>query len=188
MPPWQAIVVISWCGMRGVVSLAAALALPITFPDGRPFPERDIVVFLAFCVILATLVVQGLSLPLVVRWLGLKDGHDGQHERQTRLKLAHAALARLNEIAEQTPANEAALKRVTELYEDRVRHLTDDLAETLGWSDDRHRLIETRRLWREAIAAERRELIQLRRHARVEEELVHQLEREMDLEETRLRA
>jgi monovalent cation/hydrogen antiporter len=187
-PPWQAIAIISWCGMRGVVSLAAALALPMTFADGRPFPERDLVVFLTFCVILSTLVVQGLSLPFVVRWLGVKAQPDGQHERQTRLKIAHAALAQLNKLAEQNNVNEAALKRVTELYQDRVRHLTDDVAETLGWSEDRHRLVEMRRLWREAIAAERRELIGLRRKAQVDEELLHRLEREMDLEETRLRA
>jgi hypothetical protein len=68
-----------------------------------------------------------------------------------------------------------------------VRHLTDDLAETLGWSDDRHRFVETRRLRREAIAAERRELIQMRRRAELDEELVHHIEHELDLEETRLR-
>jgi CPA1 family monovalent cation:H+ antiporter len=188
MPKWQFIAIVSWCGMRGVVSLAAALALPMTFADGRTFPERDLVVFLAFSVILATLVLQGLSLPWLTRWLGVREEHDSQHERQTRLKLAHAALAHLNKLGEQDGIKEGALKRVVEIYNDRVRHLTDDTAEVLGWSDDRHRLIETRRLQREAIAAERRELIQLRRQAHVEEELLHRLEREMDLEETRLKA
>jgi len=187
MPPWQAIAVISWCGMRGVVSLAAALALPMTLADGRPFPERDLVLFLTFCVILATLVLQGLSLPWLVKFLGVKDSRDDTHERQTRAHLAEAALKHLGELAGKENANAAALRRISEMYEDRVRHLNDHLAEVLGWSDDRHRLIETRRLWREAIAAERRALLQLRREARVEEELVHQLEREMDLEETRLK-
>ncbi len=182
MPPWQHIAVVSWCGMRGVVSLAAALALPVNFP------ERDLVVFLAFCVILATLVMQGLSLPFLVRWLGVHEEHDDAHEKQTRLKLAHAALAHLNQLAEQVTTNEKALRRITDLYEERVRHLTDDTADALGWSDDRHRLIETRRLWRAAIAAERRELIELRCKARVDEELLHRLEREMDLEETRLKS
>jgi monovalent cation/hydrogen antiporter len=188
LPRWQVLAVISWCGMRGVVSLAAALALPTTFRNQQPFPERDLIVFLAFCVILATLVLQGLSLPLVIRWLGVREEHDTQHARQTRLKLAHAALAYLNRLAEQGHVNEAALQRVTEIYRDRVRHLTDDTAEVLGWSEERYQLLETRRLSREAIAAERRELIALRRHAQVEEELVHQLEREMDLDETRLRS
>ncbi|HEY0548888.1 MAG TPA: Na+/H+ antiporter, partial [Verrucomicrobiae bacterium] len=175
LPPWQALAVVSWCGMRGVVSLAAALALPMAFPDGRPFPERDLVVFLAFCVILATLVVQGLTLPFVVRWLGLRAERDEQHERRTRLKIAHAALAHLNELAGRDRVNEAALKRVTALYEDRILHLTDDVADALGWSEDRHRLVETRQLSREAIAAERRELIHLRHRAEVDEELLHQL-------------
>ena len=168
--------------MRGVVSLAAALALPVNFP------ERDLVVFLAFCVILATLVVQGLSLPFLVRWLGVHEEHDGEHEKQTRLKLAQAALAHLNELAEKISTNEAALRRVSEIYGDRVRHLTDDTAEALGWSEERHRWVEVRRLWREGIAAERRELIQLRRRAQVDEELLHRLEHEMDLEETRLKS
>ena len=182
LPPWQHITIVSWCGMRGVVSLAAALALPVNFP------ERDLVVFLAFCVILATLVVQGLSLPFLVRWLGVKEEHNGEHEKQTRLKLAHAALAHLNQLGEKISTNEQALRRVTDLYEERVRHLTDDTADVLGWSDDRHRIVETRRLWRAAIAAERRELIQLRGQARVDEELLHRLEREMDLEEMRLKS
>jgi Na+/H+ antiporter len=182
LPPWQNIAVVSWCGMRGVVSLAAALTLPMNFP------ERDLVVFLAFCVILATLVVQGLSLPFLVRWLGVHEEHDGAHEKQTRLKLAHAALAHLNQLGEKVSTNELALRRVTELYQDRVRHLTDDTAELLGWSEERHRLVETRRLWRAAIVAERRELIALRRRAQVDEELLHRLEHEMDLEETRLKS
>lgn len=182
LPPWQSIAVVSWCGMRGVVSLAAALALPVNFP------ERDLVVFLSFCVILATLVVQGLSLPLLVRCLGVHEEHDAEHERQTRLKLAHAALAHLNQRAEHVSTHELALRRVTELYQDRVRQLTDHTAEALGWSEDRHRMVEMRRLWRESIAAERRELIALRRRAQVDEELLHRLEHEMDLEETRLKS
>jgi monovalent cation/hydrogen antiporter len=188
LPPWQALAVISWCGMRGVVSLAAALALPVAFPDGREFPERHLVLFLAFCVILATLVVQGLTLPMVVRWLGVHEPPDNRHEREVRLKLAHAALAHLNQLAEEQTLNEEALKRISALYEDRVRHLTDDTAEVLGWSEDRYRVVETRRLWREAVGAERRELIHLRRQARIEEDIVHQLEREIDLEETRLKS
>jgi Na+/H+ antiporter len=182
LPPWQNIAIVSWCGMRGVVSLAAALTLPMDFP------ERDLVVFLSFCVILATLVVQGLSLPFIVRWLSVREEHDSAHEKQTRLKLAHAALAHLNQLGEQVSTNELALRRVTELYEDRVRHLTDDTAEVLGWSEERHRLVETRRLWRAAIVAERQELIALRRRAQVDEELLHRLEHEMDLEETRLKS
>lgn len=188
VPPWRYITIVSWCGMRGVVSLAAALALPMTLSNGKAFPERDLIIFLTFCVILATLVIQGLSLPFVVRTLKVHEATDEEHERKARLRVTHAALAALNSLGKDEHANELALKRVIERYEDRVRHLSDDLAETLGWSPDRHRLIETRRLWREAIAAERRELIRMHRAAEIDDEILHRLERELDLEETRLRS
>jgi CPA1 family monovalent cation:H+ antiporter len=68
-PPWQAVVVVGWTGMRGVVSLAVALAVPEHGPDGHPFPHRDLILFLTFCVIFGTLVGQGLTLPLIIRWL-----------------------------------------------------------------------------------------------------------------------
>ncbi|MBN9122867.1 MAG: Na+/H+ antiporter [Planctomycetes bacterium] len=70
-PPWQSVTVVGWAGMRGVVSLAAALALPLTTADGRPFPGRDLILFLTFCVIFATLVGQGLTLPVLIRGLGV---------------------------------------------------------------------------------------------------------------------
>src|SRR5882724_6777181 len=72
-PPWQYVAIVAWTGMRGVVSLAAALALPLTVEGGAPFPGRDLILFLTFCVIFATLVLQGLSLPFLIRWLGIKD-------------------------------------------------------------------------------------------------------------------
>ncbi len=79
-PSPRAVTVIAWTGMRGVISLAAALALPLTTSAGAPFPERDLILFLTFSVILATLVVQGLSLPTLIRGLGLED--DGSRERE----------------------------------------------------------------------------------------------------------
>ena len=188
MPSWKTIAVISWSGMRGVVSLAAALALPMALADGRPFPQRDLVIFLTFCVILATLVLQGLSLPFLIRFLRVRAAPSEGHEREARLKLAHAALAQLNKLAEQKHLNEEALHHVTSFYQDRVTHLSDDLAEVLGWSQNRERAIATRRLWLEALDAERREMIKLRREHKLDEELMHRIEREMDLEEMRLKS
>jgi CPA1 family monovalent cation:H+ antiporter len=155
--------------------------------DGRPFPQRDLVIFLTFCVILATLVLQGLTLPLLIRLLHLRAPPSEGHEREARLKLAHAALAQLNKLAEQKPLNEEALQRVTGYYQDRVSHLNDDLADVLGWSQNRERSIATRRLRLEALDAERREMIKLRREHKLDEELMHRIEREMDLEEMRLK-
>jgi CPA1 family monovalent cation:H+ antiporter len=188
LPPWRHVLVVSWSGMRGVVSLAAALALPITFGNGRPLPQRSLVIFLTFCVILSTLVFQGLTLPLLARWLGVKERREDRHERNARLKLAHAALARLNKMGESSPRHEKALQQVTAYYQERVDDLNDELAEVLGWSDHREHWIAARRVRLETLEAERHELIKLRREHQVTEELMHQLERELDLEEARLKA
>jgi Na+/H+ antiporter len=186
IPPWRHIFIVSWSGMRGVVSLAAALALPNFLPNGHPFPGRNLVIFLTFCVILSTLVFQGLSLPFIIRWLGVAGTSDEQDEREVRLKLAHAALAQLNELARDAHLNKKALEHVNVFYEDRVRYLDDQIADVLGWSPDRERLVASRKLRLEALRAERRELIKLRRAHQVDEELMHKLEREIDLEETRI--
>jgi CPA1 family monovalent cation:H+ antiporter len=186
IPPWQYISIVAWSGMRGVVSLAAALALPMTL-GGRPFPARGLVIFLTFCVILSTLVFQGLSLPWIIRWLGVKAVRSEKEERDARLKIAHAALARLNRLAEQPGISEAAVQRLTSIYQERVNHLNDDVAATLGWSPDHARLIAMRRLWLEALEGERSELVRLRREHQIDEELMHRIEHEIDLDETRFR-
>jgi NhaP-type Na+/H+ or K+/H+ antiporter len=104
--------------MRGVGSLAAALALPMTFSDGRSLPQRNLVIFLTFCVILSTLVFQGISLPFLVRWLGVEERHEDKAERNARLKLAHAALAHLGKVAEQSPRSAKALRQLTIHYQE----------------------------------------------------------------------
>ncbi len=179
---WRPVAIVSWSGMRGVVSLAAALALPIEVGEAN----RDLIIFLTFCVIFATLVVQGLSLPWIVRALGVEGKVDEEAERAARLKLAEAAVARLNEVAFETRADMGAVKRVLEIYERRVQRWNDPLGDTLGWSDSRQAYVMTRVLLLEAVKAERRELIRLRRENHVDEELMHRIEREIDLEESRL--
>src|SRR5437899_12489080 len=97
--PWQQTALIAWIGMRGADSLAAALAIPFLLPNGAPFPGRDLILLLTFCVIFGTLVVQGLTLTPVVRWLGVVDDHvTEREERLARLKANQAALARLEAI------------------------------------------------------------------------------------------
>ena len=106
-------VFLSWAGMRGAVSLAAALALPFETDSGDPFPGRELVVFLTFTVILVTLVGQGLTLPLVIRWLGLQD--DGLEEREdakARIQAAEAALVRLEELIDEDWVREDTAERV----------------------------------------------------------------------------
>jgi NhaP-type Na+/H+ or K+/H+ antiporter len=126
-PSWRYLMILGWTGMRGVVSLAAALAIPLSIDGtagGQPFPYRPLILFLTFMVILATLVVQGFSLPLLIRWLGVTDdGTMEQEERQPRLQANRAALARLNAIGEYDPAKADALHRRRVEYEDHIRQI-----------------------------------------------------------------
>jgi CPA1 family monovalent cation:H+ antiporter len=187
MPPWRNIAVFGWCGMRGVVSLAAALAVPRLLPNGSEFPERDLILFFTFAVILATLVGQGLTLPWLIRRLRVSVPPAQEHlERDARRTAAEAALNRIQQLAAAERLTEEAVGALTEAYRERILHLSDELAEALGWSPRRQRSIERRRLLREALAAEREHLLALHRQHRLSKELLLKLERELDLEEARL--
>ena len=187
MPPLSNIAVVAWCGMRGVVSLAAALALPHTLPNGAPFPGRDLILFFTFCVILITLVGQGLSLPWVIRRLKVETGHSDKHqEREARKAATHAALARMEKLAAEERFTPEAVNAMEAVYRERLHHLGDEMADVLGWSPERQRSVESRRLRRAAVEAERKQLIALHREHKLSKELLHKLEHELDLEETRL--
>src|SRR6185503_12995975 len=186
-PSWRHVTILAWTGMRGVVSLAAAMALPLTTQDGRPFPGRDLILFLTFIVILATLVVQGLSLPLLVRWLGVEDdGSMEKEEREARLKANQAALARLNEIADGDPAKADALQRLRIEYEDRIRQLEAAAPESAG-TPLRLFSSEYERLSHEALQRERRTILQLRNQGVISDEVLRRIQRDIDLAEARLR-
>ena len=118
--------------MRGVVSLAAALALPLVTNSGQPFPGRDLIIFLTFCIILVTLVLQGLSLAPVIRWLGIKDdGSEEREEAKARLKSSQAALARLDQLSlegkvHQDVADGLRMMYATQEHRYRVRFAGED--------------------------------------------------------------
>src|SRR5919201_6230537 len=115
--PWGQATVIGWTGMRGAVSLAAALAVPLSTDAGAPFPSRELIVFLAFCVILGTLVVQGLTLPAVIRMTRLEeDTAPAREEAKARLLAADAALARLEELVAEDWVREDTAERLRGLY------------------------------------------------------------------------
>lgn len=186
-PSWRNIAVIGWCGMRGVVSLAAALAVPHALPSGAEFPERDLILFFTFAVILITLVGQGLSLPALIRKLRVTAGHAEDYlEREARSSAAKAALTRIEAVATTERLTPDAVNAVTSAYHERLHHLGDELADALGWSPIRQRSVESRRLRREALDAEREHLIALHRQHKLSKELLHKLEHELDLEEARL--
>jgi CPA1 family monovalent cation:H+ antiporter len=184
-PPTRQLTVIAWTGMRGVISLAAALALPLTTESGAPFPERDLILFLTFCVILATLVVQGLSLPPLIRTLGLEDdGSRGQEETKGRIKVADAALARLEELATEDWVREDTAERVRGLYNYRRSRFR---ARFVGDANEiEERSAAYQRLLRELLRAQRRTLIELRNEGLIGDDAMHRIEHDLDLEESRL--
>jgi len=186
-PGWRNVLIVAWAGMRGVVSLAAALALPVKTSEGADFPGRDLILFLTFAVILGTLVGQGLTLGALIRRLGVKaDQLEEKLEIKTRLALAEAAQLRISELAQESRLPATAVNAVRTQYEERVAHLTDEQAHVLGWSHRREELVAGRRLRREAVKAERRRLLELREQGAVPDELLHRIEHELDLEEERL--
>ena len=184
-PPVRQVTVIAWTGMRGVISLAAALALPLSIGGGAPFPGRDLILFLTFCVILATLVVQGLTLPLLIRTLGLED--DGSQEREEikgRVEVANAALARIEELLQEEWVREDTAERVRGLY----NYRRSRFAARFDGDDDglEERSAAYQRLMRDLLRAQRATLRQLRTEGRIGDEVMHRIERDLDLEESRL--
>ena len=186
-PKWQHVTVVAWTGMRGVVSLAAALALPQTIREQAPFPGRDLILFLTLVVILTTLVVQGLSLPWLIRWLGVKDdGRMEQEEREARLKANQAALAQLIGMAEREPAKADALQRVRMEYEDHIRQVEGVEPESAG-APLRLFSSEYERLSHAALQVERRTIIELRDRDVINDEVLRRIQQDIDLAEARLR-
>jgi len=185
-PQWQHVTIVAWTGMRGVVSLAAALALPLTIQNDAPFPGRDLILFLTFIVILVTLVVQGLSLPTIIRWLGVKDdGAIDKEERAARLKANQAALTQLNKIEEAEPAKADALRRLRAEYEDHIRQVEGVNPENAN-APLRLFSSEYERLSHEALLQERRTILELRNQGAINDEVLRRIQRDIDLAEARL--
>lgn len=185
-PSWQFLLILGWCGMRGVVSLAAALALPLTIANGTPFPNRDLILFLTFCVILVTLVLQGLTLPALIRWLNVvEDGNIEREEMEGRLRAAEAAMDRLDELtANCTPVEAEMIEWLRTQYKDRIRRISACCVAMDRGSYEQ--LDAFRHLQQEVIAAERRTAIRLRNQGEINDEVLHRIERDLDLEEARL--
>lgn len=186
-PSARQIFVVGWTGMRGVVALAAAIALPATLADGSPFPERNLIVFLTFCVIFVTLVLQGLTLPSLIRALGLAGAHeDADEEDDARRTIASAALAQL-EAARKTDAPEfdAVYDEIARTYERRIASLRkDDRNE--GDALSNQELARYRVVLGELIRVERKTALRLRNEGRINDEVLRKIEHELDLGEIRL--
>jgi monovalent cation/hydrogen antiporter len=180
--------VLSWAGMRGVVSLAAALALPLTLPAGGPFPAREALVIVTLTVIVLTLLGQGLTLPPLIRALRLgKDVGLRAEEGHARQRLLEAATRRLDELYPVWPGHRPLLDQLRETYRHRSEHVERQRDPTAGDGEDRE-LIEHREIRRTVIDAEREALLRLRAEGEINDEVLRDLERELDLEERRMDA
>jgi len=183
-PAWQNVAIVAWTGMRGVVSLAAALAVPLTLSDGSPFPGRDYILFITFCVILATLVLQGLTLPALILRLGVvDDGLANVEERTARLKANEAALAYLTEADSHFPPE--LVERLRAEYHDRIRQL--EVCANIG-GDRSDGLIAPsyERLQQDALDVERRTIIRLRDEFVINDEVLRRIQLDLDHAEARL--
>jgi monovalent cation/hydrogen antiporter len=178
--------VVSWMGMRGAVSLAAALALPLQTDAGARFPGRELIIFLAFTVILGTLVGQGLTLPALISRLGLEDdGIELKEDTKARILAAEAALQRLEELVSEDWVREDTAERMRGLYSFRRSRF----AARFDGSDDggiEERSMSYQRLRRELLEAERAEIVSLRRQGRISDDVMRAIERDLDLEDQRL--
>jgi Na+/H+ antiporter len=185
-PRWQNVALVAWTGMRGVVSLAAALALPLTAQNGQPFPARDLIIFITFVVILVTLVVQGVSLPPLIRLLGIKDdGSVELEERNARLTANRAALTKLDLMQEQEPEMVDALRRLRAEYQDHLLQLEGSKTHSPGIPPRRFSS-DFERLSHEALLEERRTIVKLRDQDIISDEVLRHIQRDIDLAEARL--
>jgi CPA1 family monovalent cation:H+ antiporter len=184
-PKGRAVFVLGWTGMRGVLALAAAISLPRALDDGSPFPQREVIIFLTFCVILVTLVVQGLTLPSLIRKLGLCEADPLEMvERDARKRMLRGALDYLESIeSDETRPDEAVWLDVMQHYKERYAmvdgHRKDVEDPTTGQWAQMYDLNNRVR------AAERATLIKMRYEDRISDHVLRKLERELDLLDTR---
>jgi CPA1 family monovalent cation:H+ antiporter len=185
---WQTRVIGSWSGMRGAVSLAAALALPLTTEAGDPTPGRELIQFITFALILVTVVGQGLTLPWLIQRLGVvEDGTEEEGEElRARLAIARAALTRVDELEGEGQLSEGTLERVRRLYEFRQRRFKARAGTIEVDEDIEERSLRYQQLMHEIYGAQRRALVELRNGGDISTDVMRRVEREVDLEESRL--
>ena len=184
-PNAKGVFVVGWTGMRGVVSLAAALSLPYTLSNGQPFAQRNLILFLTFSIIFVTLVLQGLSLPPLIRWLGLTGNNEERHEELTarRIVLQHA-IQFLKSRSEEADADECHdIEDMLHVYEHRLDATRDPSLRPDQAVTDHH--THRGQLLRDSLAAERSALLDLRDKGQISDEIMRRVERELDLSETR---
>lgn len=187
-PGWKPVLLIGWTGMRGVVSLASALAIPLTLSNGNAFPHRNMILFITFCVILSTLVLQGLTLPLIIRWLKIEIKDNEEEERLAiRLRLANIVLEHITSHYPDESRTIEAFSRLKARYE-RMVAITDGQLKKVGGDGETPAFLPRYRvLLLELVGVQRQEVSRMRRDNEYADELLRNKENELDLEEARFR-
>lgn len=189
-PPPQQVFLIGWTGLRGVVSLAAALALPLETQAGLPFPYRNLLLLLTFVAITATLTLQGLTLRPLIRWLKIpEDLSSEQEELAARAEAVEKALEHLVHLGETGQASGAAYERVRNYYVDQLADLwqmQDGAGEDVKAEPSEFLTVQEQRLWWEAARVMREATIDLRRRGKIGDEAMHAIERDIDMLEERI--
>ena len=185
---WRARVVGSWSGMRGAVSLAAALALPVQTDAGAALAGRHLVQFITFALILVTVVGQGLTLPYLIRRLGVvEDRADEEHEElRARLVIDRAALERVDELESEDWTRDDSIERARNLYRFRQRRFKARAGKIEDSDGIEDQSLAWQRMMHEIYAAQRHELVRLRNSREISADVMRRVERELDLEESRL--
>jgi CPA1 family monovalent cation:H+ antiporter len=185
-PTGKQIFIVGWTGMRGVLALAAAISLPTVLENGAPFPQRNFIIFLTFCVIFGTLVLQGLTLPAVIRKLGLAvGGEQNMEEQQARLLILNTVLDYLRDLSRQAKTDHK------EIYQDMIRHYQARATLVEGGGEEMKPEREIamaryeRNLGQELRALERSTAVILRNEDKINDEMLRMIERELDLSEAR---
>ena len=187
-PSWKAVVLSGWSGMRGVVSLASALALPLTTTGGDPFPFRNTILFITFCVILMTLVLQGLTLPVLIKLLNINDSDDpAEEEKKLRIYLSYNAIEFIESNYAQEDATRDALDHIKTKYERQVDQINKRMLTADRSRHSEEVFVEYNKLQLHMIDFERKEIKNLRRKNQYAEDILRKLEYELDLEEAALR-
>jgi CPA1 family monovalent cation:H+ antiporter len=188
-PPLRYPAFVAWTGMRGAVTIAAALLIPLETDAGNPLPGRDLIVFFAFAVVLSTLVGQGLSLPAVIYALRLEadDGGAEDEEVHARLRAAEAALERLDELTDEPWVLDATAERLRGIYRFRIDRFSARF-DPEGDGKIEKQSVKYQRLRRELLEAERHAVVELRNTGEISDEVMRRVERDLDLEVSRLDA
>ncbi|TGE20555.1 Na+/H+ antiporter [Hymenobacter aquaticus] len=189
-PGWQGPVIIGWAGMRGVVSLASALSVPLLLSNGQAFPQRNLILFITFVVILVTLVFQGLTLPAIIRLTGVADLEErmptDEQEAGIRLRLRHVALAHLARHYEEDIRSNEMISALQHRMQAEAQR-TGNLLEALDYDESKRRALQRyHQVLLDVLQVQREELMVLRREDVFEEEMLRHQEAQLDLDEAKI--